>query len=90
MDRFMAPFPGGDIFRIIFAGRLDAFKDPSLMFETMRRLHEARGGRLEFRIGTSDPIASPNSPRSSRSRSDMASRIPMVSPRSCDSATPAC
>ncbi|MCX5571029.1 glycosyltransferase [Kaistia nematophila] len=57
MDRFaLAPFPEGDVFRIVFAGRLDTFKDPPLMFETMRRLHAARGGRFEFHyIGTSDP-----------------------------------
>ncbi|MBN9060715.1 MAG: hypothetical protein J0H21_16280, partial [Rhizobiales bacterium] len=49
MDRFaLAPFPEGDVFRIVFAGRLDTFKDPPLMFETMRRLHAARGGRFEF------------------------------------------
>jgi glycosyltransferase involved in cell wall biosynthesis len=57
MDRFeAAPFPPTDIFRIAFAGRLDAFKDPPLMFETMRRLHAALGGRFVFDyVGTSDP-----------------------------------
>lgn len=57
MDRFgAAPFPPADIFRIVFAGRLDAFKDPPLMFETMRRIHAALGGRFEFHyVGTSDP-----------------------------------
>lgn len=57
MDRFQAsPFPPADMFRIVFAGRLDAFKDPPLMFETLRRIHAALGGRLEFHyVGTSDP-----------------------------------
>lgn len=57
MDRFRAtPFPPADVFRIVFAGRLDAFKDPPLMFETMRLIHAALGGRFEFHyVGTSDP-----------------------------------
>lgn len=51
-----APFPTTDVFRVVFAGRLDAFKDPPLMFETMRRLHAKFGGKFEFHyIGTSDP-----------------------------------
>jgi len=57
MERFQAaPFPVDVPFRIVFAGRLDTFKDPPLMFETMRRLHAALGGRFEFHyVGTSDP-----------------------------------
>ncbi|MCX5495981.1 glycosyltransferase [Kaistia dalseonensis] len=57
MDRFTAaPFPDDDIFRIVFAGRLDSFKDPGLMFQTMRRLHWSLGGKFEFHyVGTSDP-----------------------------------
>ena len=57
MDRFSAsPFPPADPFRIVFAGRLDAFKDPALMFETLKRVHAGLGGRLEFHyVGTSDP-----------------------------------
>jgi glycosyltransferase involved in cell wall biosynthesis len=44
------------IFRIVFAGRLDEFKDPPLMFQVLHRLHERLNGKLEFRyIGTSDP-----------------------------------
>lgn len=51
-----APFPESDVFRVVFAGRLDAFKDPPLMFETLRRLHDKLGGKFEFHyIGTSDP-----------------------------------
>ncbi len=51
-----APFPASDVFRVVFAGRLDAFKDPPLMFETLRRLHAKLGGKFEFHyIGTSDP-----------------------------------
>jgi len=44
-------------FRIVFAGRLDEFKDPPLMFRAIDRLQRRlqRGG-LEFHyIGTSDP-----------------------------------
>ncbi len=61
-DRFPpAPFPEGDVFRIVFAGRLDAFKDPPLMFRTMARIHAALGGRFEFHyIGTSDPTREPD------------------------------
>ncbi|SCM77351.1 conserved hypothetical protein [uncultured Pleomorphomonas sp.] len=56
-ERFpAAPFPTTDVFRVVFAGRLDAFKDPPLMFETLRRLHARLGGKLEFHyVGTSDP-----------------------------------
>jgi len=56
-ERFpAAPFPATDVFRVVFAGRLDAFKDPPLMFETLRRLHAKLGGKFEFHyIGTSDP-----------------------------------
>ncbi len=52
----VAPFPATDVFRVVFAGRLDAFKDPPLMFETLRRLHGKLGGKLAFHyVGTSDP-----------------------------------
>lgn len=44
------------IFRVVFAGRFDEFKNPPLMFKSLRRLHERLGGKLEFHyIGTSDP-----------------------------------
>lgn len=55
------PFAGStDPFRVIFAGRLDEFKDPPLMFRTIARLREKlqekHNGKLEFHyIGTSDP-----------------------------------
>jgi glycosyltransferase involved in cell wall biosynthesis len=50
------PFPPGDVFKIVFAGRLDAFKDPPLMFATLARLRALLGGRLEFHyVGASDP-----------------------------------
>ena len=51
------PFDMGDgVFRIVFAGRLDEFKDPPLMFETLKRLHAKLQGKLEFHyIGTTDP-----------------------------------
>jgi glycosyltransferase involved in cell wall biosynthesis len=43
-------------FRIVFAGRLDEFKDPPLMFRTIDRLRRRLQGGLEFHyIGTSDP-----------------------------------
>ena len=60
-ERFPAvPFPDGDVFRVVFAGRLDAFKDPPLMFETLRRLAGKLDGKLEFHyIGTSDPARDP-------------------------------
>lgn len=49
------PFPDTG-FRIAFAGRLDLFKVPSLMFETIARVHEKIGPGVEFHyMGTSDP-----------------------------------
>jgi glycosyltransferase involved in cell wall biosynthesis len=52
------PFAGGDIFKIVFAGRLDAFKDPPLMFATLDRLRGLLGAKLEFHyLGASDPHA---------------------------------
>jgi glycosyltransferase involved in cell wall biosynthesis len=43
------------IFRVVFAGRLDQFKDPPLMFRTLQRVHERLQGAIEFHyIGTSD------------------------------------
>lgn len=51
------PFPKGvSPFRIVFAGRLDEFKDPALMFTTIARLRERAGSPIQFDyIGTSDP-----------------------------------
>ena len=52
------PLPASTVpFRIVFAGRLDEFKDPPLMFRTIDRLRRRlQGGGLEFHyIGTSDP-----------------------------------
>jgi glycosyltransferase involved in cell wall biosynthesis len=44
------------IFRVVFAGRLDEFKDPPTMFRSLREVHDRLGGRVEFHyIGTSDP-----------------------------------
>lgn len=43
-------------FRIVFAGRLDEFKDPPLMFQTIDRLRQLMLDKVEFHyIGTSDP-----------------------------------
>ncbi len=58
MRRFaLKPFDCADgVFRIMFAGRLDEFKDPPLMFRVFARLHEQLGGRFEFHyVGTTDP-----------------------------------
>ncbi|EKS28290.1 glycosyltransferase family 4 protein [Afipia felis] len=51
------PFPSIDLpFRVIFAGRLDEFKQPPLMFRTIARLRDRLEGKLEFHyVGTSDP-----------------------------------
>ena len=50
------PFPKDDGFRIAFAGRLDLFKVPPLMFKTIHRLREKIGTGVEFHyMGTSDP-----------------------------------
>ncbi|CAM5392972.1 UDP-D-galactose:(Glucosyl)lipopolysaccharide-1,6-D-galactosyltransferase OS=Afipia felis OX=1035 GN=NCTC12722_02271 PE=3 SV=1 [Afipia felis] len=51
------PFPSMDqTFRVIFAGRLDEFKEPPLMFKTIARLRDRLDGKLEFHyVGTSDP-----------------------------------
>jgi len=47
-------------FRVVFAGRLDEFKVPSLMFKTMARLREKLSGKLEFHyLGTSNPSRFP-------------------------------
>src|SRR5204863_7376864 len=43
-------------FEIVFAGRLDEFKDPPLMFRTVDRLRQRLNGDVRFHyIGTSDP-----------------------------------
>jgi len=43
-------------FQIVFAGRLDEFKNPPLMFRTIERLRQRLGGDVVFHyIGTSDP-----------------------------------
>lgn len=43
-------------FRIVFAGRLDEFKDPALMFTAIGRLRGRLGRPVEFHyVGTSDP-----------------------------------
>lgn len=55
--RTFAPqlFPTDDGFRIAFAGRLDLFKRPPLMFKTMAALRERLGNGVQFHyVGTSD------------------------------------
>jgi glycosyltransferase involved in cell wall biosynthesis len=51
------PMPdAGDTFRIAFAGRLDEFKNPPLMFATIARLRLRLRGKVELHyIGTSNP-----------------------------------
>ncbi|MDQ8729766.1 glycosyltransferase [Bradyrhizobium sp. LHD-71] len=51
------PFPAAATpFKIAFAGRLDEFKVPPLMFKTIERLKAKMPGRVEFHyIGTSNP-----------------------------------
>ena len=50
------PFPDHEWFRVAFAGRLDLFKVPSLMFKTIAKLRQKVGPGVEFHyMGTSDP-----------------------------------
>ena len=51
------PFPASTVpFRIVFIGRLDAFKQPQLMFKTIARLRALMPGGVEFHyVGTSHP-----------------------------------
>lgn len=51
------PFPAGTSpLRLVFAGRLDEFKQPALMFDTIARLKAKLQGGVEFHyVGTSDP-----------------------------------
>lgn len=44
------------IFRVMFAGRLDEFKDPPTMFKAFKEVHSRLNGAFEFHyVGTSDP-----------------------------------
>ena len=44
------------VLRLVYAGRLEAQKDPPLMFETLARLTERLEGRVEFHyVGTNEP-----------------------------------
>ncbi len=50
------PLPEGPGLRIAYAGRLDLFKSPPLMFKTIAELHRRLGDGVEFHyLGTSDP-----------------------------------
>jgi glycosyltransferase involved in cell wall biosynthesis len=50
------------IFRVMFAGRLDEFKDPPTMFKTLQEVHRRLNGAFEFHyVGTSDPGRYPES-----------------------------
>lgn len=55
-----ADFPPPSPFRVIFAGRLDAFKRPDLIFRVIDDLRRRRGVEVEFHyVGSSDPNAVP-------------------------------
>jgi glycosyltransferase involved in cell wall biosynthesis len=44
------------VLRVVFAGRLDEFKDPPMMFSALQKVYERVHGALEFHyVGTSDP-----------------------------------
>ena len=48
------------VFRVCFAGRLDEFKDPPLMFDVLARLRTKLEGKLEFHyVGPTDPARYP-------------------------------
>ncbi len=52
-----SPFDVSDgILKLVFTGRLDAFKDPALLFKTIKKLGQKLDGKVEFHyVGTSDP-----------------------------------
>lgn len=53
---FPRAFSDDGTFRVAYAGRLDLFKNPPLMFKTMALLREKMGRGVEFHyMGTSDP-----------------------------------
>jgi glycosyltransferase involved in cell wall biosynthesis len=42
--------------KLVYAGRLDEFKDPALMFRVAKRLHEKLDGKFQFHFcGSADP-----------------------------------
>lgn len=46
--------------KLVYAGRLDEFKDPALMFQVVERLHQQLDGQVEFHYcGSSDPYRFP-------------------------------
>lgn len=51
------PFDVADgVLRLVYAGRLDEFKDPPTMFRVAARLHDRLGGAFEFHFcGAADP-----------------------------------
>jgi len=45
-----------DVLKLVFTGRLDSFKDPALMFRTIKALGQKLDGKVELHyVGTSDP-----------------------------------
>ncbi len=55
------PFDTTDgVFRVVFAGRLDEFKDPPLMFRALAGLRARLDGKFEFHyVGSTDPARYP-------------------------------
>jgi glycosyltransferase involved in cell wall biosynthesis len=58
---FATPIPPVEpVFRVVYAGRFEAVKDPALMFRTIELLSAARPGGVEFHlIGLDDPTLYP-------------------------------
>lgn len=54
---YPTPFDVSDgVLRVIYAGRMDEFKDPPTMFKVCKALHDALGGKFEFHYcGAEDP-----------------------------------
>ncbi|MCA0405583.1 MAG: glycosyltransferase [Proteobacteria bacterium] len=48
------PFPQGEVFNIIYAGRFGAQKDPPLMFRTLAALKQRLPGQLRFHVLSSE------------------------------------
>jgi glycosyltransferase involved in cell wall biosynthesis len=49
-----SPFPQDNLFRIIYAGRFGAQKDPQLMFRTLAALKRRLDGKLHFHVLSSE------------------------------------
>lgn len=49
-----SPFPQEEVFRVLYAGRFGAQKDPPLMFRTLAALRQRLGGKLHFHVLSSE------------------------------------